>query len=65
MERVMAIAKVEYTPMYLEASKELKMAIEALSRNKFQVAYEHCLNAQTEMRLMTGAVKTWMPTNEQ
>jgi ketopantoate reductase len=65
MEKVMAIAKVDYTPMYLEASKELRMAIEALSRNKFQVAYDHCLNAQTEMRLMTGAVKTWMPINEQ
>ena len=56
--------KLDYTPMYLEASKELKMAIEALSRNKFQAAYEHCLNAQAEMRLMTGAVKTWMPTEE-
>jgi len=56
----MESVKVEYTPMYLEASKELKMAIEALSRNKFQVAYEHCLNAQTEMKLMTGAVKTWI-----
>ena len=56
--------KVDYTPMYLEASKELKMAIDALSRNKFQLAYEHCLNAQTEMRLMTGAVKTWLPTEE-
>ena len=52
--------KLDYTPMYLEASKELKMAIEALSRNKFQLAYEHCLNAQTEMRLMSGAVKTWI-----
>jgi hypothetical protein len=57
--------KVDYTPMYLEASKELRMAIEALSRNKFQSAYEHCLNAQTEMKLMTGAVKTWMPIEEE
>jgi len=56
--------KVDYTPMYLEASKELKMAIDALANNKFQVAYEHCLNAQTEMKLMTGAVKTWLPTEE-
>ena len=56
--------KVDYSPMYLEASKELKMAIQALSRNKFQAAYEHCLNAQTEMKLMTGAVKTWIPTEE-
>lgn len=56
--------KVDYTPMYLEASKELKMAIDALANNKFQVAYEHCLNAQTEMKLMTGAVTTWLPTEE-
>ena len=52
--------KVEYIPMYLEAMKEIKMAHDALSRNKFQLAYEHCLNAQTEMRLMSGAVKTWI-----
>lgn len=57
--------KVDYTPMYLEASKELKMAIDALANNKFQVAYEHCLNAQTEMKLMTGAVKTWLPVEEE
>lgn len=52
--------KIEYSTLYLEALKELKMAHEALSRNKFQLAYEHCLNAQTEMRLMSGAVKTWI-----
>ena len=52
-------------PMYLEASKELKMAIDALANNKFQVAYEHCLNAQTEMKLMTGAVTTWLPVEEE
>ena len=57
--------KVDYTPMYLEASKELKMAIEALANRKFQVAYEHCLNAQTEMKLMTGAVTTWLPVEEE
>lgn len=57
--------KVDYTPMYLEASKELKMAIQALSNNNFQSAYEHCLNAQTEMKLMTGAVKTWLPVEEE
>ena len=56
--------KVDYTPMYLEASKELRMAMNALSNNKFQAAYEHCLNAQTEMKLMTGAVTTWLPTEE-
>ena len=56
--------KVDYTPMYLEALKEIRMAHDALVRSNFQAAYEHCLNAQTEMRLMTGAVKTWMPVEE-
>jgi hypothetical protein len=51
--------KVDYSPMYLHALKEIKMAHDALVANKFQVAYEHCLNAQVEMKLMTGAVKTW------
>ena len=57
--------KVEYIPMYLEAMKEIRMAHDALVRNNFQAAYEHCLNAQTEMKLMTGAVKSWMPTEEE
>ena len=52
--------KVDYSPMYLHALKEIRMAHDALVANKFQVAYEHCLNAQTEMRLMTGAVRTWI-----
>lgn len=56
--------KVDYTPMYLEASKELKMAHEALVRSNFQLAYEHSLNAQTELRLMSGAVKTWLPVED-
>ena len=56
--------KVEYIPMYLEAMKEIRMAHDALVRNNFQAAYEHCLNAQTEMKLMTGAVKSWLPTEE-
>ena len=50
--------------MYLHALKEIKMAHDALVANKFQAAYEHCLNAQVEMKLMTGAVKTWMPLEE-
>jgi hypothetical protein len=37
--------KVDYSPMYLHALKEIKMAHDALVSNKFQVAYEHCLNA--------------------
>ena len=57
--------KVDYSPMYLHALKEIKMAHDALVDNKFQVAYEHCLNAQAEMRLMSGAVKTWIPIKEE
>jgi hypothetical protein len=56
--------KVEYIPMYLEAMKEIRMAHDALVSNKFQAAYEHCLNAQTEMKLMAGAVKSWLPMED-
>ena len=52
--------KVEYSDFYLHASKEIKAAHDALMANKFQAAYEHCLNAQTEIRLMSGAVRTWI-----
>ena len=55
---------MEYSDFYLHAAKEIKMAHDALMSNKFQAAYEHCLNAQTEMRLMTGAVKTWIEIEE-
>jgi hypothetical protein len=56
--------KIDYSPMYLHALKEIKMAHDALVDNKFQAAYEHCLNAQTEMRLMSGAVRTWIEIKE-
>ena len=56
--------KIDYSPMYVHALKEIKLAHDALVNNKFQVAYEHCLNAQTEMRLMTGAVRTWTQVEE-
>ena len=55
---------IDYSSMYLEATKEIKMAHEALIRNNYQAAYEHCLNAQAEMRLMSGAVKSWLPVEE-
>ena len=64
MENRMENAKVEYSSFYLEAIKEIKAAEKALVARKFQEAYEHCLNAQTEMRLLSGAVKTWIPTKE-
>jgi hypothetical protein len=54
--------KVDYSPAYLEAVKNLKLAHEALVHNKFQEAYDHCINAQVEMRLMSTAVRAWIPT---
>ena len=56
--------KLEYSTMYLEALKEMKLAHDALVKRDFQAAYEHTLNAQTEIRLMGGAVRTWLPTEE-
>ena len=58
----MESVKIEYIPMYLEAMKEIRMAHDALTKNNFQAAYEHCLNAQAEIKLMSGAVKSWLPT---
>lgn len=60
----METVKVEYSSMYLEALKEIKMAHDALVRSDFQTAYDHCINAQTELRLMSGAVKTWIPRKD-
>jgi hypothetical protein len=56
--------KVDYSPAYLEAIKNLKMAHDALVNNKFQSAYDHCVNAQIEIRLMSTAVKACIPTKE-
>jgi len=60
----MIMKKVDYSPAYLEAKKCLELAHDALVAGKFQIAYDHCLNAQVEMRLMTTAVKTWLPRKE-
>jgi hypothetical protein len=56
--------KVDYSPAYLEAKKCIELAHDALVAGKFQIAYDHCLNAQVEMRLMATAVKTWIPRKE-
>ena len=56
--------KVDYAFAYLEALKNIKLAHDALTNNKFQEAYDHCLNAQVEMRLMSTAVRTWIPIKE-
>lgn len=56
--------KVDYSPAYLEAMKSLKMAHDALVAGKFQIAYDHCLDAQVEIRLMSTAVKEWIPRKD-
>lgn len=56
--------KMEYSEFYLHALKEIKLANDALVAGKFQKAYDHCQNAQVELRLMSGAVKTWIPTED-
>ena len=60
----MEVVKVEYSDFYLHAVKEIKAAHSALVANDFQKAYDHCLNAQAEIKLMSGAVKTWIPIDE-
>ena len=57
--------KVEYSDFYLHAAKEIKAAHDALVANMFQQAYDHCLNAQAEIKLMSGAVRTWIPVEEE
>jgi hypothetical protein len=56
--------KVDYSPAYLEAMKNLKMAHDALVNSKFQEAYDHCINAQVEIRLMSTAVKAFIPRKD-
>lgn len=57
--------KVEYADFYLHAVKEIKAAHDALVASDFQKAYDHCINAQAEIKLMSGAVKTWIPTEDE
>jgi hypothetical protein len=56
--------KVEYSSFYLEAMKQIKEAHDLLVKRDFQGAYEACINAQTELRLMGGAIKTWILTED-
>jgi hypothetical protein len=64
LEKVMENSKVEYSDFYLHAMQEIRKAHDALLANKFQDAYDHCLNAQVEIKLMSGAVRTWIPVKE-
>jgi hypothetical protein len=56
--------KIEFSTPYLEAVKNLKLAHDALVNNRFEEAYDHCLNTQVELRLMSTAVKTWIPRKD-
>lgn len=56
--------KVDFSPAYLEAIKNLKLAHDALVNSKFQEAYDLCIDAQTEIRLMSTAVKSWIPRKD-
>lgn len=60
----MEAVKVEYSDFYLHAMREIRKAHDALVARKFQEAYDHCLNAQVEIKLMSSAVKTWIPVDE-
>ncbi len=60
----MESAKVEYSDFYLHAMQEIRKAHDALVAGKYQNAYDHCLNAQVEIKLMSGAVRTWIPMEE-
>ena len=56
---------MDYSTYYLEALKEIRAAHDALLKNEFQQAYDHCLNSQTELRLMGLSVKGWIPVEEE
>jgi hypothetical protein len=64
MEKVTETVKVDYSSFYLEAVKNIKQAHDALIKGKFQEAYNHCIDAQVEMKLMGGAVKSWIEVKE-
>jgi len=56
---------MDYSTYYLEAMKEIRAAHEALLKNDYQKAYDHCLNSQVELRLMSTNVKSWIPVEEE
>ena len=56
---------MDYSTYYLEALTEIKLAHNALLKRDYTKAHDHCLNAQTEIRLMSVNVKSWIPANEE
>ena len=55
---------MDYSTFYLEALKEIKAAHDALVNRDFAIAHDHCLNAETEIRLLSISVKSWIPVEE-
>lgn len=56
---------MDYSTYYLEALKQIKEAHEALLKRDFEKVYDHCLNAQAEIRLMSVNVKSWIPVENE
>jgi len=55
---------MDYSTYYLEALAQIKETHDALLKRDFQKAYDHCLNASAEIRLMSTNIKSWLPTEE-
>ena len=48
---------MDYSSFLLEAKKRLHLLEEALADKQYKEAYEHAVNAQTEVRLLTQIAK--------
>jgi hypothetical protein len=48
---------MDYSSFLLEAKKRLHLLEEALTDRHYKEAYEHAINAQTEIRLLTQIAK--------
>jgi hypothetical protein len=48
---------MDYSSFLLEAKKRLHLVEEALADKHYKEAYEHAVNAQTEIRLLTQITK--------
>jgi len=51
---------VEYVSYQLELGKETQLMHNALVRQDYKQALEHCLNMQVEVKMLTNAVRTWI-----
>ena len=48
---------MDYSSFLLEAKRKLKLLEVALEDKEYKEAYEHAINAQAEVRLLTQIVK--------